>query len=134
MKKILIIEDDSFLKNLESSKFTHEGFEVIAATNSGEVEAAMALGNPDIILLDLMLPDIDGFELLKKFKEDEATKAIPVIIFSNLSDDAEMKRVLDAGAADFMVKSNFTLSDVIEKINTLLGNTPAPTTPAEPTA
>lgn len=119
MKKILIVEDDSFLKDLESSKFTHEGFSVTAATNPAEIEAALAAGLPDIILLDLMLPEIDGFELLKKFKTDEKTKAIPVIVFSNLSDEAEMKRVLDAGASDFMIKSNFTLSDVIEKINTI---------------
>lgn len=120
MKKILIIEDDSFLKNLESSKFTHEGFEVAAATSSTEVDAAMAAGLPALILLDLMLPDVDGFELLKKFKADDATKAIPVIVFSNLSDEAEMKRVMDAGAVDYMVKSNFTLDDVIQKINTLI--------------
>ncbi|MBP6904660.1 MAG: response regulator transcription factor [Candidatus Pacebacteria bacterium] len=120
MKKILIIEDDSFLKNLESSKFTHEGFEVATATNQAEIEAVMATGLPTIILLDLMLPDVDGFELLTRFKADDATKGIPVIVFSNLSDDAEMKRVLDAGAAEFMVKSNFTLSDVIEKINALI--------------
>lgn len=120
MKKILIIEDDAFLKNLESSKFTHEGFMVASATNNSEIEAAMHEGNPDIILLDLMLPDIDGFELLKKFKADEATKNIPIIVFSNLSDNAEMKRVLDAGAAEFMVKSNFTLTDVIDKINALV--------------
>ena len=119
MKKILIIEDDAFLKNLESSKFTHEGFSVASAASLAEIEASMQEGNPDIILLDLMLPDTDGFELLKKFKADEATKAIPVIVFSNLSDDAEMKRVLDAGAAEFMVKSNFTLTDVIDKINSL---------------
>lgn len=120
MKKILIIEDDSFLKNLESSKFTHEGFSVMSAMNPSEIETAIASALPDIILLDLMLPEVDGFELLKKFKEDEKTKAIPVIVFSNLSDEIEMKRVLDAGASDFMVKSNFTLSDVIEKINAVI--------------
>jgi len=117
MKKILIIEDDSFLKNLESSKFTHEGFTVASAVTGAEVDAAIATETPDIILLDLMLPDIDGFELLKKFKAGEKTKAIPVIVFSNLSDEIEMKRVLDAGAVEFMIKSNFTLGDVIEKIN-----------------
>ncbi len=123
MKKILIIEDDSFLKNLESSKFTHEGFEVVTAVTGAEVDEAMKADNPDIILLDLMLPDVDGFALLKRFKEDAATKAIPVIVFSNLSDEIEMKRVMDAGAAEFMVKSNFTLSDVIEKINSLVPKT-----------
>jgi DNA-binding response OmpR family regulator len=119
MKNILIIEDDSFLKNLESSKFTHEGFAVATAVTGAEVDAALAAQIPDVILLDLMLPDVDGFELLKKFKADEKVKAVPVIVFSNLSDEIEMKRVMDAGAAAFMVKSNFTLSDVIEKINAL---------------
>ncbi|HWC57717.1 MAG TPA: response regulator [Candidatus Paceibacterota bacterium] len=120
MKKILIVEDDSFLKNLESSKFTHEGFTVMNATTPAEIDTALAADVPDVILLDLMLPDVDGFELLKKFKSDEKTKAVPVIVFSNLSDEVEMKRVLDAGASDFMVKSNFTLSDVIDKLNAVL--------------
>lgn len=119
MKHILIIEDDSFLKNLESSKFTHEGFTVASAVTGAEVDTALTTQTPDVILLDLMLPDVDGFELLKRFKADDKIKAVPVIVFSNLSDEIEMKRVLDAGAAEFMVKSNFTLSDVIEKINTL---------------
>lgn len=120
MKKVLIIEDDTFLKDLESSKFTHEGFDVSTATNLSEIESVISTNTPSIILLDLMLPEIDGYEMLKKLKEDPKTSNIPVIVFSNLSDDAEMKRVLDAGAADFMVKSNFTLSDVIEKINALV--------------
>lgn len=120
MKKILIVEDDSFLKNLESSKFTHEGFAVTTAVTGAEVDTALAEELPDIIILDLMLPDVDGFELLKKFKAEDKTKMIPVIVFSNVSDEIEMKRVLDAGAAEFMVKSNFTLSDVIEKINALV--------------
>lgn len=121
MKKVLIIEDDSFLKNLESSKFTHEGFEVATATTKAEVDSALAAGTPDLILLDLMLPDVDGYELLKQFKAEDASKAIPVIVFSNLSDDAEMKRLLDAGAAEYLVKSNFTLDDVIAKIHSLIG-------------
>ncbi len=117
MKKVLIVEDDSFLKNLESSKFSTAGFSVMAAANGAEVDALLAQNTPDIILLDLMLPDVNGYELLRKFKEDSKTRSVPVIVFSNLSDDAEMKRVLDAGASEFMVKSNFTLSDVIDKIN-----------------
>ncbi len=120
MKKILIIEDDSFLKNLESTKFTHEGFEVASATTKVEVDNALAAGLPDIILLDLMLPDVSGFEFLTTFKADPMLKAIPVIVFSNLSDDIEMKRVMDAGASEYMIKSNFTLGDVVEKIHTLL--------------
>lgn len=122
MKKVLIIEDDAFLKNLEISKFTKEGFAVDSAMTPDEVEKSLERGLPDIILLDLMLPEIDGFELLKKFKTDTSTQAIPVIVFSNLSSDSEMKKALDQGANEFMVKSNFTLSDVIEKINSLLNS------------
>ena len=119
MKKILIIEDDAFLKNIESTKFTHEGFTVVTAMTKPEVDAAMAAGLPDIILLDLMLPNFNSFEALEAFKKDPATQNIPVIVFSNVAEDTEMKRVLDAGATDYMVKSNFTLDEVVEKINTL---------------
>lgn len=120
MKKILIIEDDAFLKNLEIAKFTKEGFSVNSAMTYDEVDQLLTKEIPDIILLDLMLPEIDGFQMLKKFKEDPKMKDIPVIVFSNLSSDLEMNKAFDFGASEFMVKSNFTLSDVIEKMNSLI--------------
>lgn len=116
MKKILIIEDDSFLNNLESSKFTHEGFSVTTAMTKADIDKALIETSPDVILLDLMLPEVDGYDILKQVKADPKTKDIPVIVFSNLSGDEEMKKVMEAGASAFMMKSNFTLSDVIEKI------------------
>ncbi len=119
MKKVLIIEDDAFLKSLESSKFTKEGFDVATAMTQAEIDAAMAAGLPDIILLDLMLPDLDSFKVLEGFKADAATKQIPVIVFSNLSNDADMKKATNAGAADYMVKSSFTLDEVVDKIKGL---------------
>jgi DNA-binding response OmpR family regulator len=119
MKKILIVEDDSFLKNLESAKFSKEGYAVSTAMTAAEVDAAVAAGTPDIILLDLMLPDVDGFTLLGKFRAADATKQTPIIVFSNLSEETELKKAMDAGASDFMVKSNFTLNEVIEKIKIL---------------
>jgi DNA-binding response OmpR family regulator len=119
MKKILIIEDDAFLKTIESSKFTKEGFAVASAMTLEEIDAVMTEGKPDIILLDLMLPNIDGFEILEKLKREDATKAIPVIVFSNLSSEIDRKKVTDAGAAELMIKSNFTLDEVVEKIKTL---------------
>jgi len=120
MKKILIIEDDAFLKNIEGSKFSHEGFEVATAMTTKEVDASLKKGLPDIILLDLMLPDLNSVNLLKDLKKDSTTKKIPVIVFSNVAEDAEMKRALDAGADEYMVKANFTLDEVVEKINTLI--------------
>jgi len=121
MKKILTIEDDAFLKNIESSKFTKSGFEVATAMTKADVDQALAASMPDIILLDMMLPDIDGFQILKNLKADDKTKAIPVIVFSNLSSDEDVKKMTEAGATAFMIKSNFTLDEVVEKIHALIG-------------
>ncbi len=121
MKKILTIEDDAFLKNIESSKFTKSGFEVATAMTKADVDQSLAASLPDIILLDMMLPDIDGYQILQNLKADEKTRNIPVIVFSNLSSDADMKKMTDAGAAAFMIKSNFTLDEVVEKIHSLIG-------------
>lgn len=121
MKKILTIEDDSFLKNIESSKFTKSGFEVATAMTKADIASSLATSTPDVILLDIMLPDIDGYQVLQNIKADEKTKNIPVIVFSNLSSDEDIKKMTEAGAAAFMIKSNFTLDEVIEKINSLLG-------------
>jgi DNA-binding response OmpR family regulator len=118
MKKILIIEDDSFLSNLESAKFTKEGFTVTVAMDAQSISTALD-ASPDVILLDLMLPEIDTYEFIKKTKEDPKTKSIHIIVFSNLSDDDSIKKCTDAGADDYMIKSNFTISDVISKINAI---------------
>ncbi|MDB5254693.1 MAG: two component transcriptional regulator, winged helix family [Candidatus Nomurabacteria bacterium] len=121
MKKILIIEDDTFLKNIEGSKFTKSGFEVATAITKADITQNLATSTPDIILLDMMLPDIDGEQVLKNLKADEKTKNIPVIVFSNLSSDGDMKKMIDGGAAEFLIKSNFTLDEVVEKIHALIG-------------
>ncbi len=121
MKKILIIEDDAFLKNIESAKFTKSGFDVKTAMTKADIDQALTTYSPDIILLDIMLPDIDGEHVLQNLKADEKTKAIPVIVFSNLSSDEDMKKMIDGGAAAFMIKSNFTLDEIVEKIHSLIG-------------
>lgn len=121
MKKILIIEDDAFLKNIESAKFTKSGFDVSTAMTKADIDQSLANSTPDIILLDLMLPDIDGEHVLKNLKASDKTKNIPVIVFSNLSSDADMKKMMDGGATAFMVKSNFTLDEIIEKIHATIG-------------
>ena len=120
MKKILIVEDDSFLKNLESAKFTHEGFEVVTTSSEKETVEMLPTIHPDIILLDLMLPDVDGLSLLEKIRNNETTKTTPIIVFSNVADENQTKRALEMGANDFMLKSNFTLGDIIEKIHAII--------------
>jgi DNA-binding response OmpR family regulator len=120
MKKILIIEDDSFLQGLEASKLEKEGYKIITAS-SGE-EAMKKINEPDInvILLDLILPNFDGFEILKKIRATEALKITPVIVFSNLSEEKTVKQSYDLGATDFMVKSNFTLDELVKHIKNVL--------------
>ncbi len=120
MNKILIIEDDEFLRTLESEKFTKEGFEVLNASSEEEMKSILAQTVPQAILLDLMVPGIDGFQILEQLKSNDATSHIPVIVFSNLSDDESVSKAKKAGADDFLVKSNFSLNELIEKIKTLL--------------
>ncbi len=120
MKKVLIIEDDSFLQGLEVSKLKKDNFEVIVASTGEEGMEKINEAGVDLILLDLVLPKFDGFEILKKVRETEALKAIPVIVFSNLSEDKDIKKAEELGATDFMVKSNFTLDELVENINKIL--------------
>lgn len=119
-KKILIVEDDKFLRELVAKKLTAEGFDVQEAIDGESgVKKAKEI-RPDIILLDLILPGIDGFEVLSRIKEDPATEMIPVIILSNLGQKEDIERGLKLGASDFLVKAKFTPSEIIEKIKNLL--------------
>lgn len=120
-KKILIIEDDSFLQGLASRKLKADGFEVLNAGNHTEAFAVLEKENPNIILLDLLLPEVDGYEILKKVRENPKTKDIPVIVFSNLSEEKDIKKAQDLGIIDFMVKSNFTLDELAQKIKETVG-------------
>ena len=120
MKKILIIEDDTFLQGLEAGKLTKSGFEVKTATTAEAGLKILDEETMDFLLLDLMLPgDKDGFAVLEEVRGKKTTKT-PIIIFSNLGEEAEIKKAKDLGANDFMIKSNFTLEELVEKINELL--------------
>lgn len=120
MKKILIIEDDSFLQGLEASKLERESYEVITASSGEEALKKIHEPNIAVILLDLILPNFDGFDILKKIKETEVLKDVPVIVFSNLSEEKVVQKSKEMGATDFMVKSNFTLDELTKHINEIL--------------
>lgn len=115
-KKILIIEDDTFLQGLAANKLQAEGFEVNTASNGNEALTNLGQETYDAIILDLMLPDISGFEILKQIRSRETNNKLPILIFSNLSDDKDIKQGLDLGATDFLVKANFTLEELVEKV------------------
>ncbi|MEN9582531.1 MAG: hypothetical protein RL641_485 [Candidatus Parcubacteria bacterium] len=121
MKKILIVEDDTFLKNLAAKKLSSEGYEVTTASNSEEASTAIEKEVPDLVLLDLLFPgNTDGFGILKKIRENIHLADTPVIIFSNLSDEKDMAKANDLGATDYMVKSNFTLDELVEKVKSVI--------------
>lgn len=121
-KTILIIEDDEFLLGLESTKLKKKGYEILTAVNSTEAFKHIDSGvQIDLILLDLMLPDVDGFMILEKIRENKAYLTIPVIVFSNLSEDKDVQKAQKLGISEFMVKSNFTLDELSSKVKELIG-------------
>lgn len=118
--KILIIEDDAFFRELILGKLRKENFDVFAARDSKEGFDYLQSNEPQAIVLDLILPDINGYEILTVLKKDVKTKNIPVIVLSNLGQEEEIQRAKDLGAADFMIKVNFTLEEIAAKIRSVL--------------
>lgn len=118
--KILIVEDDDFLRSLAVSKLEKEGFAVLTAANGQDGLAMITQELPPVIILDLMLPVMSGFEVLESIKKNDATKDLKIIVFSNLGDEADIKKCLDLGAHDYLVKANFTLDELVEKIKGLI--------------
>ena len=118
--KILIIEDDKFLRDLISQKLRKENFNTLEAVDGEEGLKTAREKSPDIILLDLILPGLDGFEILRVLKGDKNTSQIPVIVLSNLGQKEDMDRALSGGAEDFMVKAHFTPGEIVTKIKSVL--------------
>ena len=124
MKKILIIEDDMLLNNLLKIKFQKEGFEVSGAFDGREGIEKIRTEHPDLVLLDLILPIIDGFEVLKQVKQDEAIANIPIIIVSNLGSSEDVERGMGMGVVDYIVKSDLTLDQIAIRVKEFLGKLP----------
>ena len=118
--KVLIVEDDKFLRDLMNEKLLKEGFEVKQALDGEEALKFAMEDTPDIVLLDLVLPRIDGFGVLEKMKADPKLSGVPVLILSNLGQKEDVMRATTLGAADFLIKSNFTLGEVTEKVKEIL--------------
>lgn len=117
MKKILVAEDDTFLANAYRVKLTKAGFEVKLASDGDEVLGMLASFIPDVILLDLVMPNKDGFATLEELGANEKWKTIPVIIASNLGQKEDVEKGMKLGAKDFVIKSEMSLSDLIKKIH-----------------
>lgn len=119
-QKILIIEDDNFLRELIVRKLLKEGFDIAEALDGEEGLKKIKEEKPDLVLLDLILPTLDGFEVLSKIKDDVDTQSIPVLILSNLGQKDEIERGLQLGAKDYLVKANFTPSEIVGKVKDAL--------------
>ncbi len=120
-KKILIVEDDDFLRGLIAKKLLFEEFDTYMAVNGEEGIVKAKELKPSLILLDLLLPKMDGFEVLTRIKENPDTSSIPVIILSNLDNKDDINRGLKIGAVDYMIKSQFTPEGIIAKVKNIIG-------------
>jgi DNA-binding response OmpR family regulator len=119
-KKILIVEDDKFLRELIVRKLTNENYEVVEAVDGEQGLQKTKETKPDLVLLDLILPGIDGFEVLAQKKEDPFIASIPVIVLSNLGQKEDVDKGLSLGATDYLIKAHFTPGEIIEKVRNII--------------
>lgn len=121
MAKILIVEDEEIIRKMYEVKFKNNGFEVELAQDGEEALEKLKTIVPDIILLDVMMPKVDGFEVLRRLKAEETTKNLKVIILTNLSAaSSDKEKGISLGALDFLVKDQYTPSEVVKKVKELL--------------
>ena len=119
-KKILVIEDDRFIRKLIVRKLIQEDYEPSEAADGEKGIKKVREEKPDLVLLDLVLPGIDGFKILAQIKADPNLASIPVIILSNLGQKEDIERGLRLGAVDYLVKAHFTPQEIIDKIKAVL--------------
>ena len=120
-KTILLVEDDVFVTDIYNKKLNQEGYEVRVSANGLEAIKILEETTPDLVLLDIMMPYMDGREVLKKMKENKVWSEIPVILLTNLSEKEEIIKGMKEGADQYLIKSHFTPSEVVEKIKSVLG-------------
>lgn len=119
-KKILIIEDETALLYALQSQLSSEGFKALAADDGEAALKIIAQEKPDAIVLDIILPKMDGWTLLKKIKDNAQTKKIPVIIISVLSDASSHARGIKLGAKDYLAKIDYSVEELVNKIKKLV--------------
>ena len=120
MPKILIVEDDPFLSEMYSTKLIQEKFDVDFATDGKEAIKKAKEVKPDLILLDIVLPKMDGFEVLQEIKKDPELRNIQIIALTNLGQKEEVEKGLESGAAKYLVKAHYTPTEVVKEIKQIL--------------
>lgn len=119
-KTILFVEDEPTLQKVAGEILRQEGFVVKGATDGEEAMRIIKKEKPDLVLLDLILPKKDGFEVLKEMKADTQTRDIPVIILTNLEGTQDVERALELGAMNYLVKANYELEDIVKRVKDVL--------------
>jgi CheY-like chemotaxis protein len=120
MKTILLVEDDPFVVDIYTTKLESAGFSVEAAEDAEEAIRKLKEKKPDLMILDIVLPNIDGWELLKKVREEMGLEDLKVIVLSNLSQKEEVQKSINLGVIRHFVKASFTPSEVVEEIKKIL--------------
>jgi len=118
--KILIVEDDDFLRKMYATGLGNHGFETISASDGEEALEALNDGKPDLCLLDLVMPKVDGYEVLSAMKDDDDLKDIPVVVLSGLGQEEDINTALQQGAEDYFIKTEHTVKGVAEKLKKIL--------------
>src|SRR5687768_9688485 len=121
-KTVLIVEDEQSMQRALKNKLEHAGYAVIAANDGEEaIDALRSANKPDLVLLDLIMPKLDGISVLRQMKGDDALRPVPVVILTNLSSGDKVAEAMQLGTFDFLVKANYSLDDVLKKVNDRLG-------------
>ncbi len=117
---VLLVEDDEMLHTMYTQKFTREGFTVLSAYNGADGVKVAEEQKPDIVLLDIIMPKMDGFTALKKMKKSPVAQNIPVILLTNLGQEEDIRKGRELGAVDYFIKANHTPQEVIDKVREIL--------------
>ncbi len=125
--RILLAEDDRILRKAGEVSLKRKGFDVIAAVDGEDALAKARAQMPDLILLDVVMPKMHGFDVLYALKGDASVRHIPVIMLTNLEQASDIKRAADGGAHSYLVKSNLNLDELAGKITSALNDRPRPT-------
>jgi DNA-binding response OmpR family regulator len=124
-KRILLAEDDRFLRRAAEARLRQQGFEVLTATDGEEALRVARAEHPDLVLLDVVMPQLQGFDVLKALKRDAVTSRIPVIVLSNLGQERDVEQAIALGAEAYLVKAHLSLQDLVQKIDATLASEPA---------
>lgn len=116
-KKILIVEDEELVSTLLEKKLKNAGYDVVTAADGEEGLKKIKEEKPDLVLLDVIMPKMGGFEVMEEMRKDEEIKDIPVIIISNSGQPVELDRARELGAKDWLIKTNFDPQEVLQKVN-----------------